>query len=416
MILEILTDKNDDRRVPSQDPRILLARNRITGAAAEVLNPLLLGKRRPPAGYEDDGTTGPTEKSVSTNVFDAAAAAAAAAADDLQEGGLEAGQATAEGGKAAKRKKSKLGGASGGAARNVPVFFSPNDSIPPFLILPYVLICSLNSPPHFWRTLVFLSKNCLSEKGSSLFGFKVGSKDGTIVQARETTVDRNIWCGGALEQRGMCHLGGSEGPARGPARLLPQPLRDGHGPHLDGALLGRHVDRHGLRRDIAAAAALGEIPRNAAPGRGAARGLRGRGEEDSARGGHAPRLCGGTATGTMCNGAFELGGNERSLQHTELPIKVENNRSKLNWTIVRQAHERSPPSLVQLPGSGMILQELPASYAADLDRYSSSTRRSSSAVDSGVLSPDALSPGESDNTPKRTMCTNHLNRHRLQTT
>ena len=59
-----------------------------------------------------------------------------------------------------------------------------------------------------------------------------------------------------------------------------------------------------------------------------------------------------------------------------------------------QAHERSPPSLVQLPGSGMILQELPASYAADLDRYSSSTRRSSSAVDSGVLSPDALSPGE----------------------
>ena len=146
MILEILTDKNDDRRVPSQDPRILLARNRITGAAAEVLNPLLLGKRRPPAGYEDDGTTGPTEKSVSTNVFDAAAAAAAAAAaDDLQEGGLEAGQATAEGGKAAKRKKSKLGGASGGAARNVPVFFSPNDSIPPFQILPYVLICSLNS-------------------------------------------------------------------------------------------------------------------------------------------------------------------------------------------------------------------------------------------------------------------------------
>ena len=70
---------------------------------------------------------------------------AAAAADDLQEGGLEAGQATAEGGKAAKRKKSKLGGASGGAARNVPVFFSPNDSIPPFQILPYVLICSLNS-------------------------------------------------------------------------------------------------------------------------------------------------------------------------------------------------------------------------------------------------------------------------------
>ena len=43
----------------------------------------------------------------------------------------------------------------------------------------------------------------------------------------------------------------------------------------------------------------------------------------------------------------------------------------------------------------MILQELPASYAADLDRYSSSTRRSSSAVDSGVLSPDALSPGQS---------------------
>ena len=99
----------------------MLARNRITGAAAEVLNPLLLGKRRPPAGYEDDGTTGPTEKSVSTNVFDAAAAAAAAA-DDLQEGGLEAGQATAEGGKAAKRKKSKLGAASGGAARNVPLF------------------------------------------------------------------------------------------------------------------------------------------------------------------------------------------------------------------------------------------------------------------------------------------------------
>ena len=63
-----------------------------------------------------------------------------------------------------------------------------------------------------------------------------------------------------------------------------------------------------------------------------------------------------------------------------------------------KAHERSPPSLVQLPGSGMILQELPASYAADLDRYSSSTRRSSSAVDSGVLSPDALSPGNFDGT------------------
>ena len=38
--LEILTDKNDDCRMPWKDPRILLARNRITGAAAEVLNPL----------------------------------------------------------------------------------------------------------------------------------------------------------------------------------------------------------------------------------------------------------------------------------------------------------------------------------------------------------------------------------------
>lgn len=99
----------------------MLARNRITGAAAEVLNPLLLGKRRPPAGYEDEGGgTGPTEKSVSTNVFDAAAGGESL--HDLQEGGLEAGQATAEGGKAAKRKKSKLGAASGGAARNVPLF------------------------------------------------------------------------------------------------------------------------------------------------------------------------------------------------------------------------------------------------------------------------------------------------------
>lgn len=94
----------------------MLARNRITGAAAEVLNPLLLGKRRPPAGYDDEAGT--TEKPVPTHAFDAAAAVAGG--DELQEGGLEGGQATAEGGKAAKRKKSKLG-ASSAAAREVPM-------------------------------------------------------------------------------------------------------------------------------------------------------------------------------------------------------------------------------------------------------------------------------------------------------
>ena len=110
--MEILTDKNGDERIPWKDPRILLARNRITGTAAEVLNPLLLGKRRPPAGYEDDGGGGgPAEKSVSASAFDASAAGG----EDLQEGGLEAGPATAEGGK--KRKKSKLG--SSGAPRDV---------------------------------------------------------------------------------------------------------------------------------------------------------------------------------------------------------------------------------------------------------------------------------------------------------
>ena len=36
-----------------------------------------------------------------------------------------------------------------------------------------------------------------------------------MVQAGEATVDWNIWSGGALEQRGVCHLGGGERPARG---------------------------------------------------------------------------------------------------------------------------------------------------------------------------------------------------------
>ena len=119
----------------------MLARNRITGAAAEVLNPLLLGKRRPPAGYEDDG--GPTDKSVSTNAFDAAAAAAGGESlHDLQEGGLDA---TAEGGKA-KRKKSKLG-ASGAAARNVPLSFLQRSSYQcPIVLFTYFFNFSL----HLW--------------------------------------------------------------------------------------------------------------------------------------------------------------------------------------------------------------------------------------------------------------------------
>ena len=96
----------------------MLARNRITGAAAEVLNPLLLGKRRPPAGYDDEAGT--TEKSVSTHAFDAGASVGGESLHELQEGGMEGGHATAEGGKAAKRKKSKLG-ASGAAAREVSI-------------------------------------------------------------------------------------------------------------------------------------------------------------------------------------------------------------------------------------------------------------------------------------------------------
>ena len=131
-----------------------------------------------------------------------------------------------------------------------------------------------------------------------------------MVQAGEATVDWYIWSGGALEQRRVGHLGRGERPAWGQAWLLPQPLRNGHGAHVDGALLGRHVDRHGFRRNIAATAALGQVPRDAAAGRGAARGLCGRGQEDAARGGHAPRLRGGAAAGKLFNGAFKFGRNE----------------------------------------------------------------------------------------------------------
>ena len=120
----------------------MLARNRITGAAAEVLNPLLLGKRRPPAGYDDEAGT--TEKPVPTHAFDAAAAVAGGESlNELQEGGLEGEQATAEGGKAAKRKKSKLG-ASSAAAREVPMHLATTllssregHSCPEFLFLTF---------------------------------------------------------------------------------------------------------------------------------------------------------------------------------------------------------------------------------------------------------------------------------------